>query len=105
MQLLPKNVRARAVGRACAGAFCGLSAIAKLSSEERALLQTPKEQRAAAVQGKIKDLEKRIEIPEKELQAALGESEKEGVAAIDRRVERIKKERRPFTTALLANRR
>jgi hypothetical protein len=76
--------------------------LAKLSPEERALLQTPKEQRDGALNARIKALEKKIEVPEKELQAALSEADKQLLAEIDRRAAEKKKERRPFTTALLA---
>jgi hypothetical protein len=76
--------------------------LAQLSPDERALLETSRDQRPGGMKAKIKDLEKRIDVPEKEIQAALDEKEKAAVAGIDRRIETKKKERQPFTTALLA---
>jgi hypothetical protein len=76
--------------------------LARFAPEERALLDTSKEERTEAVKAKIKDLEKRLEIPSKEIDSALGDKEKAAVAAIDRQVDAIKKQRQPFTTALLA---
>ena len=76
--------------------------IAKLSADDRALLETPKERREGAIKAKIKEIEKKIEVPEKELKAALSEQEKASLAEIDQRVAQKKKERLPFTNALLA---
>ena len=76
--------------------------VEKLAEAERRLLQQGDEQLDDANKTKIKELEKRVEPPDKELQAALGEGQKRRVADIDKDLQELKKQRQPFTTALIA---
>jgi mono/diheme cytochrome c family protein len=74
---------------------------AKLSPEERALLDTPKEKRTNDLKDKIAALEKKIEPKEKEVQAALTDEQKKQNEAVGKQIDLLKKQKRSFTLALL----
>ncbi len=74
---------------------------AKLTPEDRALLDTPKEKRTNDLKDKIAALEKKVEPKDKEIQAALTEDEKKQNAALGKQIDELKKQKRAFTLALL----
>jgi hypothetical protein len=75
--------------------------VAKLSAEERELLNTPKDKRPGALKGKIEGIEKKVEVKDKSLPAALSKEQKAETDALARQIDEIKKRKRPFTLGLL----
>ncbi|MBK8000843.1 MAG: DUF1549 domain-containing protein [Verrucomicrobia bacterium] len=75
---------------------------AKLTSEEKLLLETPKVQRTNELKSKIEGIEKKIEPGDKEVKAALKDDEKSKHDALEKEIAGLKKQRREFTLGLLA---
>ena len=75
--------------------------VAKLTPEDRALLDTPKEKRSQDLKEKIAALEKKVEPKDKEVQAALSEEQKKENENLGRELGELKKQKRAFTLALL----
>ncbi len=75
--------------------------VAKLTSEERALLDTPKEKRTGEVKGKVEEVEKKVDPSDKEAKSALTTEEKPKHAELTKQIDARKKEKRPFTLGLL----
>jgi len=75
--------------------------VAKLTPEERALLETPKEKRTNDLKDKFAALEKKVEPKDKEVQGALTEDQKKQHESLTKHIDALKKERRAFTLALL----
>ncbi len=74
---------------------------AKLTPEDRALLETPKEKRTNDLKDKVVALEKKVEPKDKEVQGALTEDQKKQHESLTKQIEALKKECRAFTLALL----
>ena len=74
---------------------------ARLTLDERALLETPKEKRTNDLKDKVAALEKKLEPKDKEVQTALTEDQKKQHESLTKQIEALKKERRAFTLALL----
>jgi len=77
--------------------------LAKLTAEDKALLETPKEQRTSAVQTKIDGIEKKIQPEDKEVKAALEGEEKDRHGELEKEISVIKKRKQNFTFGLLAS--
>jgi hypothetical protein len=75
--------------------------VAKLSTNEQALLETPKEKRTNDLKDKVAAVEKKVEPKDKEVQAALDATQKKQSESLAKRIDALKKEKRPFTLALL----
>lgn len=75
--------------------------IAKLTAEERALLETPKEKPTNDLKDKIDALEKKVEVKDKQIEAALNAEEKKQNDSITKEIDALKKQKRAFTLALL----
>jgi mono/diheme cytochrome c family protein len=74
---------------------------AKLTPEDRALLEIPKEQRTNDLKDKIAALEKKVEPKDKEVLSAFTEDQKKQHESFTKQIDALKKERRAFTLALL----
>ncbi len=74
---------------------------AKLTPEEQALLATPKEKRTNDLKDRIAALEKKVEVKDKELQAALSPEQKKQGETLGQQIEALEKEKRPLTLGLL----
>ena len=74
--------------------------IARLDPAERQLLETPEAERAAKKE-KIDGVEKKVEIRDKEVQAALTPAEKKDFDAWAAEITELKKKERPFSLGLL----
>jgi mono/diheme cytochrome c family protein len=75
--------------------------ITKLTPEDRALLEIPKEKRTNDLKDKVAALEKKVEPKDKEVQTALTEDQKKQHESLTKQIDALKKERRAFTLALL----
>ena len=75
--------------------------IAALNPEERAFLDTPKEQRIDTVKAAIALLEKKIEPTDKDVMAALTPEEKTKHEELSKRIAALEKQKQPFTRGLL----
>jgi hypothetical protein len=75
--------------------------IAKLTPEDRALLEIPKEKRTNDLKDKVAALEKKVEPKDKEVQTALTEDQRKQHESLTKQMDALKKERRTFTLALL----
>jgi hypothetical protein len=75
--------------------------VAKLTPEDRALLEIPKEKRTNDQKDKVAALEKKVEPKDKEVQGALTEDQKKQQDSLTKQIDALKKERRAFTLALL----
>ncbi len=75
--------------------------IAKLTPEDRVLLETPKEKRTNDLKDKVAAVEKKVEPKDKEVQAALTEEQKKQQETLTKQIDALKKQRRAFTLALL----
>jgi mono/diheme cytochrome c family protein len=75
--------------------------ITKLTPEDRALLEIPKEKRTNDFKDKVAALEKKVEPKDKEVQTALTEDQKKQHESLTKQIDALKKERRAFTLALL----
>jgi mono/diheme cytochrome c family protein len=75
--------------------------VAKLSTNEQTLLETPKEKRTNELKDQVAALEKKVEPKDKEVQAALDETQKKQNESLGKQIDALKKERRSFTLALL----
>jgi len=75
--------------------------IAKLTDDERALLQVPKEKRTNELKEKIEALEKKVEPRDKDVSAAFSPEQKKQHEVLGKQIDEIKKQKRAFTTALL----
>ncbi len=76
---------------------------AKLSADEKAILDVPKEQRTNDLKIKIEALEKKIEPSEKETKAALNDEEKGRHSKLEKEIATMNKQKRDFTLGLLAS--
>jgi hypothetical protein len=77
--------------------------LARLTPEEKLLLETPKEQRTNDLKAKIEGVEKKVEPGDKEVKAALKGDEKSRHQALEKEIAQLKKQRREFTLGLLAS--
>jgi hypothetical protein len=75
---------------------------AKLTPEEKLLLDTPKAQRTNDLKSKIEGVEKKVEPGDKEVKAALKGEEKSKHDALEKEIAGLKKQRREFTLGLIA---
>ena len=75
--------------------------VAELSPEERLLLASDQSKRDEAAKKKVDALERKIDPPEKEVLAALGDDEKRRYAEADAALQAIRDKRRAFTTGML----
>lgn len=75
---------------------------AKLTQEEKLLLETPKAQRTNDLKSKIEGIEKKVEPGDKEVKAALKGDEKSKHEALEKEIGGLRKTRREFTLGLLA---
>ena len=75
--------------------------LAKLSSEERALLELPKAQRTNDLKAKVEALEKKTEPSEKEIKAALNDAEKQQHGKLEKELAGLRKEKHEFMLGLL----
>jgi hypothetical protein len=75
--------------------------VAKLTAEERALLDLPKEKQTDEQKKMIVELEKQVSPDEKEITAAFDETQKKRHEELGKQIAEIKKEKRAFTTGLL----
>ncbi|HWN94984.1 MAG TPA: DUF1553 domain-containing protein, partial [Methylomirabilota bacterium] len=75
--------------------------VARLSEAERALLDTPKEKRTNNLKDKIAVVEKKVELKDKEVQAALNPEQKKQYEALGKQLDELKKQKRAFTLGLL----
>ena len=75
---------------------------AKLTPEEKLLLDTPKAQWTNDLKSKIEGIEKKIEPGDKEVKSALKGDEKSKHDAVEKEIAGLKKQRREFTLGLLA---
>ena len=75
--------------------------VMKLAPEDQALLDVPKEKRTNDLKSKIEALEKKVEVKDKEVQAALAEEEKKKNESLGKQIDGLKREKRSFTAALL----
>jgi hypothetical protein len=74
---------------------------ARLTPEDRTLLEIPKEKRTNDLKDKVAALEKKVEPKDKEVQSALSEDQKKQHESLTKQIDALKKERRAFTLALL----
>ncbi len=74
---------------------------AKLSAEEKALLELPANKVAGELQTKAEAVRKRVEPSDKEVKAALAGDEQERCAALERQLAEVKSRRREFALGLL----
>jgi hypothetical protein len=74
---------------------------AKLSEEDRALLEIPKEKRTNDLKDKVAALEKKVEPKDKEIQTALSPEQKKHTEALAKQLDEFKKQKRSFTLGLL----
>ncbi len=77
--------------------------VAKLSTNEQALLALPKEQRTNDVAKKIEALEKKVESSSKEAKAALKDEEKVRFEKLETDIAALNAKKRAFTLGLLMN--
>jgi len=77
--------------------------IAKLTVDEKALLDLPKDKRTNDSKTKIEALEKKIEPSEKEAKAALDAEEKPQCIKLEKEIAALNKQRREFRLGLLAS--
>jgi hypothetical protein len=75
--------------------------VAKLSTNEQTLLETPREKRTNDLKDQVAALEKKVEPKDKEVQAALDETQKKQNESLGKQIDALRKEKRPFTLALL----
>ncbi len=75
--------------------------VAKLTADEKALLDTPKEQRTNDAKVKIESVEKKVEPSTKEAVVALKDDEKARHEKLEQDIAALKKLRREFTLGLL----
>lgn len=75
--------------------------IAKLNDEERGLLDLPKEKRTGDLKGKIEKLEKKIEIKDKDITAALDKEQKTQHENLSKQIDWLNKQKETFTLGLL----
>ena len=75
--------------------------VAKLSTNDQVLLETPREKRTNDLKDKVAALEKKVEIKDKEVQAALSDEQKKQNESLGKQIDALKKEKRAFTLALL----
>jgi hypothetical protein len=75
--------------------------VAKLTVEEQALLDLPKEKQTDDEKKKIAELEKKVTPDEKEIIAAFDEEQKKRHEELGKQIAEIKKEKRSFTNGLL----
>ncbi len=75
---------------------------AKLTPEEKLLLDTPKAQRTNDLKSKIEGIERKVEPGDKEVKAALKDDEKAKHETLEKEIAGLKKQRREFTLGLLA---
>jgi mono/diheme cytochrome c family protein len=75
--------------------------IAKLPPEEKALLDTPKEQRADDAKVKIDAIQKKIEPSDKAVKSGLLGDEKQRYEKLEKEIVALNKQRRDFTLGLL----
>ncbi len=75
---------------------------AKLTSEEKLLLDIPKAQRTNDLKSKIEGIEKKIEPGDKEVKTALKGDEKTNYDAFEKEIAALRKQRREFTLGLFA---
>lgn len=74
---------------------------AKLTDDERALLDVPKEKHTNDLKDKVAALEKKVEPKDKEVQAALDPALKKLSESLAKQVDELKKQKRSFTLGLL----
>ncbi len=75
--------------------------VAKLSTNDQALLETPKEKRTNDLKDNVVALEKKVEPKDKEVQSALNDDQKKQNESLGKQIDALKKEKRSFTLALL----
>ena len=75
--------------------------IAKLSTNEQALLALPKEQRTNEVAKKFEALEKKVEVSSKDAKAALKDDEKPRFEKLEKELAALNAKKRAFTLGLL----
>ncbi len=74
---------------------------AKLSTGERALLDTPKAKRTGALKGRIEGIEKKVEVKDQAVRGALDKEQKELTEALSKEMDGLKKQKRAFTLGLM----
>ncbi len=75
--------------------------VAKLTADEKALLDLPADQVTAELKGKVEGVRKKADPSEKEVQAALTGEAKERHAALGKQIADVKRQRREFDLGLL----
>lgn len=75
--------------------------VAKLTAEEKALLDLPKDKQTDELKEKVEAVTKKVEPGDKEVKAALDEDGKRHHAEIEKRLAAVKKQRREFAMGLL----
>jgi hypothetical protein len=75
--------------------------VAKLTPEEKALLELPKEKQTDELKEKIEGVAKKTEPSDKEVKAALNDDEKQRHAELEKEIAGVKKQRRDFALGLL----
>ena len=68
--------------------------LAKLSPDEKALLDLPKDKRTADLKSKAEAIEKKVEVKDKEVSAALDKTQKSRQAELAQQIESLNKEKR-----------
>jgi hypothetical protein len=76
--------------------------LAKLTTKERALVETPKEKRTDELKKKIEPLEKKLEAKDKEITAAFTAEEKKRNEELTKEIDSLTKQKKSFTLGLLA---
>ncbi len=77
--------------------------LAKLTAEERALVETPKEKRTDELKKQIEPLEKKLETKDKEITAALKADEKKQDEQLAKEIDALAKQKKALTLGLLAS--
>ena len=75
--------------------------LAKLTAEDRLLLETPQDKPKEDLKRKIEQIQKKVDADDKEALAALTDGEKPGHEARAKQMEALRKQKRPFTLGLL----
>jgi cytochrome c553 len=75
--------------------------VAQLSSEEKQLLELPQEKQDDATKGKLKAVEEKVKVRDKEVRAGLEDAAKEQLKQFEKAAEALEKKREPFTTGLV----
>ena len=72
-----------------------------LTAEEKTLLELPKESHTEAVRIQLEKLEEKIRVPDNEIVAALGKTEKEQLDQLEKQIGALKKQRQKYSYGLL----